>query len=141
MAIGAYLDVEVLVKSWLATTPVAALVPRAGGGFHIYQAMPIGAPLPSVIVSRVGGAPARRSDVPADVARISMDIFAASRPLAVAIAQTLVAAVENLAQTGAYVTGSSRLEAGEVVSWIWLPDPTSDTARYVVDGLFTAVAS
>lgn len=139
MAIAAYLDIEGLVKAWLATTPVAALVARPGGGHHIYQAMPVGAPLPSVIVQRVGGGPARRSDVPADVARITCHCWAATRPDAVAIAQAVTAAIQNLAETGGFTSGSSRLVAGEVVSWVWIPDPQSDTPRYVVDGLITAV--
>lgn len=140
--VTAYADVESAVVAWLATTPVAPLVTRAGdGGLNIYRAMPTSAPLPAVVVNRVGGGPRARSDVPEDVARLSFDCWGSSRADAIAVATALVAACENLAETGTYVTGdgTARLVAAEVVLWLWSPDPNSDTPRYVVDALFSTL--
>lgn len=134
-----YADVEGLVQRWLQGTALAADLTRPGGGVNIFKAMPKAAPLPSIVLSRVGGAPARGSDVPEDIARISFDCWAASRGQANAISLGLVFLLEELAPTGGYVEGGSRLAVAETVSWLWLPDPASDTPRYVVDALITAV--
>ncbi|HYJ33833.1 MAG TPA: DUF3168 domain-containing protein [Candidatus Binatia bacterium] len=123
-----YVDAEDVVKSWLLTTSVAPLVSN-----KIYMAMPKGTPLPSVILSRVGGSPQAGSDVPADEARISFDIYASQRPQAKAITAALVSEIESLAYLDAVVTPVGRLDAAEVINVLWLPDPVSDTPRYIVD--------
>ncbi|MDP8971148.1 MAG: DUF3168 domain-containing protein [Actinomycetota bacterium] len=139
MAAHTQVDTELLAWHWTHTTPVAALVTREPGKYNIFRAMPIGSPLPSVVLSRVGGAPPRRSDMPLDVARISFDCWAADRTTAADIARELVGACENLSQAGAYTHAAGILLAAEVVSHIWVPDPESDTPRYVVDAMFTSI--
>lgn len=137
--IGRYYDAETLVQDWLKSTTVAALVTRTGGGVNIFQAMPNASPIPSVVLTRVGGAPALRSDLIEDVARISFDCWANSRTACVALSIAIVTACENLAQQGGFVNEKGRLAVAETVSWLWLPDKASDTPRYVVDALFTAI--
>lgn len=136
---AAYSDVETLVQRWLKTTTVAPHLTRTDGGINIFKAMPKAAPLPSMVLTRVGGAPARRSDLGEDVARISCECWAASRDVAASVAMSLVAELETLAPAGGFVDGPARLAAAETLSWLWLPDPASDTPRYVVDALVTAV--
>lgn len=138
--ITTFADVESLAAAWLSTSAVAPLVTRPGGGVNIFKAMPASSPLPAVIVSRVGGAPAARSDFPRDVARVSFSCWAASRPAATTIAITLVAELDNLARLGPYLgADNARLGAAEVLSWLWLPDPAADTPRYAIDALMTAI--
>lgn len=135
----AYAPTETLSQAWLATTPVAALVTRGPGLYNIFKAMPNAAPLPSVVLSRVGGAPVRGSDMALDTARISFQCWAANRDAAAALALAVVNACENLAQVGGFTHLSGLLLVSEVVSVLWLPDPESDTPRYVVDALFTSM--
>lgn len=139
MIVTAYTDAESVAAAWLATTQVAPLVTRPDGGLSIYKAMPTGAPLPAVVLSRVGGAPRPQSDVPEDLVRLSFDCWGRSRSESVTVAAALVAACEGLGEAGGYVADTGRLAAAEVVSWVWAPDPRSDTPRYVVDALFSAV--
>lgn len=135
-----YADVEGLVQRWLLGTTLAATLTRPDGGVSIFRAMPKSSPLPSIVLSRVGGAPARGSDVPADVARISFDCWAASRAVAVALSMDLVFLLEELGPVAdGYVEGDARLAVAETVSWLWMPGPDSDTPRYVVDALITAI--
>lgn len=141
MSVAAYPDIEALVKTWLGFTSVAALVRRTDGGLNIYEAMPLSAPMPAVILSRVGGAPYRRSDVPVDTARISFDCLAPTRAQARAIARALASECANLSEHGGFTLGPDILYVGELVTWVWLPDKTTDIARYVVDVLFTAASS
>lgn len=123
-----YADAEDIAKAWLAGTSVAPLV-----NGKIFMAMPVGSPLPSIVLSRVGGSPAAGSDVPADLARISFAIWAAQRAQAKAITAALVSEIESLAYTGAVDTPAGRLDAAEVINVLWLPDPVSDKPRYIVD--------
>lgn len=134
-----YYDVETLIQTWLKTTYLVPLLTRPGGGINIFKAMPTGAPLPSVVLSRVGGAPARGVDMPEDVARISFDCWAQNREQAVGLSLTLVSVLEELAPSGGYTDGSGRLAVAETVSWVWLADKSSDTPRYIVDALITAI--
>lgn len=133
----AYVDIEDLVKDWLLTTPVADLV-ELNGYVQIYMGMPKGDPMPSVILSRVGGAPRNEGGgIPEDTARISFSIWGRNRPQAKQIAKTLVAEVENLAFTGGYTSSNGRLEVAETINWFWFPE--NEIARYIVDVLFTAI--
>jgi hypothetical protein len=134
-----FADAETLVKAWLATTPVAPLVTRPDAGLSIFLAMPTSAPLPAVVLSRVGGAPRAAKDIPEDAARISMHCWAKTRTAASAMASKVVAACESLARDGRYTSGTSHLVAATVISVVWLPDPEADLPRYVVDALFTVV--
>lgn len=135
-----YTDVETLTVTWLKTRGLATMyLTRTDGGINVFKAMPKASPLPSIVLSRVGGGPRRRSDVPEDVARISFNCWAATRDAAVDISLMLVDDLETLGPFGGFTDGASRLVAAETVSWIWLPDPEGDTPRYVVDALVSAV--
>lgn len=131
-------DVEGVVKSWLATTPVASLVAR-GSSYNIYLAMPKGTPLPAVVLHRVGGAPSR-TVMPTDEAVIRFHCWAEHRPTASAIAVALVGAIEGLSVSGGYAVSNCRLKTAQTLTWHFLPDPTSDTPRYLVEASFTAVS-
>lgn len=134
-AIVSFTDTETLVKTWLSTTDVKPLVTRADNGVSIYMAMPPAAPIPAVILTRVGGGPRSRKELPEDYARLSFSCWGRSRAEAGTIARTLVAELESLARTGGFDSGDSRLAAAEVLRVFWLPDPDSDTARYIVDAM------
>lgn len=140
-AVEAYADVENIVKAWANTTPLVAELTRTGGGVSIFLAMPIGAPLPALILSRVGGAPAPRKDLPEDRARISFTCWAASRAQAFRIARILVEELESLSRTGGWTSGNTLLAAAVTLTVRWLPDPDSDTPRYIVDALITTVST
>lgn len=96
-----------------------------------------GNPLPRIQLSRVGGAP---NDV-ADLARISFLVLAATRPQAKEHAKTLLGELLSLAYTGPVSTPKGVLEAAEVVSWIWFPDPVSQLPRYIIDARVVTRAS
>lgn len=135
-----YVDTESLVQDWLKASYLAPLVTRGDGGVSIFKAMPNASPLPSVVLNRVGGAPARGKDTGEDIARISFDCWASSREQAVTLSLTLVSLIEELGPSGGFRSSTGWLEAAETVSWLWLPDKVSDTARYVVDALFTVLS-
>lgn len=136
---SSYYDIESLIQAWLKTTYIAPLLTRPDGGISVFKAMPGTTALPSIVLSRVGGAPARGADMPEDVARISFDCWAQNRGLAVELSLTLVGLIEDLAPVGGFSDGHGRLAVAETVSWVWLADKASDTPRYVVDALFTAI--
>lgn len=133
-------DVETAVKAWLSATPsVATLLTRPDTGKSIYLAMPSAAPNPAAIITRVGGAP-RATELPTDVARISIDCFGRTRAEAHALAAAIAAAYDDLSYSGPYVAADgTRLMNAEVVGLLWLPDPATDTARYVIDALVYAL--
>jgi Protein of unknown function (DUF3168) len=134
-----YATVEPAIKAWLGVTSLAPLLTRPDGGLSIYLAMPPASPLPSVILTRVGGGPHPRKDLPEDRPRISFDCWGTSRDQAAAVAGALVSECESLAPAGGHEFDGVCLLAAEVVTWLWLPDPNTDTPRYVVDALFTTV--
>lgn len=139
MTVVAFPDVEDLVKDWLTNSPVADLVRLPGGKAAIFLSMPKGSPSPVITLSRVGGGPSPGSDVPVDVARISFNVWGKNRPQTKEIAKMLVSEVDSLALTGGYESAAhgGRLQVAEVVNWIYLPDPVSDTDRYIVEARFT----
>jgi Protein of unknown function (DUF3168) len=141
MSLATFGDIEGLVKTWLGFTAVAALVRRTDGGLNIFEAMPLSAPLPAVVLSRISGSADPRSDVAVDTARIQFDCWAATRTEAKTIAGTLAAEAVNLSERGGFTVGNDRLHVAEVVGWVWLPDRQSDTARYIVDASFTALTA
>lgn len=96
-----------------------------------------GNPLPRIQLARVGGAP---TDI-ADQARISFSVLATTRPQAKDLAKTLLGELLSLAYTGSVSTPQGVLEAVEVVSRIWFPDPVSDTPRYIIDARVVTRAS
>lgn len=131
-----YGPVEQAVKSWLTSTDVAPLVQRSAGVYSIYLAMPAAAPVPSVIVSLIGGGPRARADLPESRYRLSFDCWGTSRDEASLIARTLLAALGDL--SGVTVDGVT-LGGADVINMVWLPDPDSDTPRYIVDALIATV--
>ena len=134
-----FADAETLVQQWLLTTTLAGLTLRPDGGSSIFKAMPPGAPLPSIVLSRVGGGPAERVDMPQDVARMSFDCWGASRADAINLATALAWHLETLAPNGGYTDGTARLAVAETIAIVWLADKASDTPRYVVDALVTVI--
>lgn len=140
MSLVVYANVETLTRSWLAGTSVGTLVQRSGGGTNVFLAMPTSSPLPAVVVSRVGGGPTS-SELPEDVSRLSFQCWGTSRPQVSDIAYALMGELDSLSRLGGYTSGNATLAAAEVLSLLWLPDPESDTARYVVDALMTSVAT
>lgn len=126
--IRSFVDAEDVVKEWLLTTSVAPLVTN-----KIFLAMPKGAPLPSVILSRVGGTSMPESDAPIDAARISFAVWAANRPQAKTIRTALLGEIESIGYQPEYVGTVGRIKSGLLLSDIWLPDPEDDVPRYIVD--------
>lgn len=139
MIVTQFGDVETAVKRWLSGGEVAALVQRNALPM-IFLAMPKGSPVPSVILSLIGGGPIR-ADLPETLYRMSFDCWGTTRDEAGAIARTVVAELESLSLTGGYVepTTGVYLGAAQVIMHRWQPDPDSDTPRYIVDALITTV--
>lgn len=138
MTVMNYLDVEDLAKRWILSTDIPSMLQQG----KVYLAMPSGAPLPTIVLSRVGGGPSAGSHVPVDMARVSFSVWAKGRPQAADIAKKLVSEAEALADNGGYESteAGGRIHVAEVVSWLWLPDDVSDTPRYVVDIRLTVTA-
>lgn len=138
MTINVYGPVESVVKTWLAGTSVAPLVARSPGVFNIFLAMPPAAPIPSVIISQVGGGPLPRKDIPECRYRLSFDCWGTSRSQASQIARALMGELDGLGYSGEVIDGVY-LGTADILSMLWRPDPDSDTARYIVDALITTV--
>jgi hypothetical protein len=134
-----YADTETLVKTWLLTTTVAPLVKRTDGGYSIYNAMPPGSPIPSVIAWQVTGGPRPRKDLPEQTARVQFDCWGLTRAQAGEIARTIIAELEWVSQSGGRVIAGSYFGVAVTQSMRWLPDQESDTPRYIVDALITTV--
>lgn len=134
-----YADTEAIVKTWLLSTTVAPLLYRDDGGYSIYNAMPAKSPLPALVLWQIAGSPRARKDLPEQQAHIQFDAWAATRTEAGTIARTLVAEIENLARGGGAVINGTYLGCGAVQMMRWLPEPDSDTPRYVVGALITTV--
>lgn len=134
-----FADAEPLCKAWALTTSVAALVTRPDTGVSIYLSMPSSAPVPALVITRVGGAPRARADLPQDAARMQFDCWGKSRAQAAAICHALISELDSLARAGGFSDGDARLAAAEVISMLWLPDPQSDTPRYVVIAVVTTL--
>jgi hypothetical protein len=128
-------DAEDIAKEWLTGSSVAPLVLKNGKPM-IFQAMPKGAPIPVIVLIRVGGAPGPQ-DVPYDQARISFTIWATSRIQCKAIKLALVSELQSLTLNAPVDTSVGRLESATVINDVFLPDPASDTPRYVVDALLS----
>jgi hypothetical protein len=123
-------DVEALAKAWALSI---------FGVGKVFLSIPENAPVPVVLMSRVGGGIVPTSDVPVDSARISFQCWGRSRTQAGALAQKLVSEAASLADAGGFTSTEfgGRLLAAEVPLHVWMPDPSSDIPRYVVDVRFT----
>lgn len=138
MSVIIYGPVEQAVRSWLSTTQVAPLVTRSPGALSIYLAMPPAGPVPSVIIRQVGGGPLARKDIPETRYTLQFDCWGTSRTEASLIARTLMGELTGLGDPGVVVDGVY-LGCAQILNMLWLPDPDSDTARYIVDALITTV--
>ncbi len=137
-----YGDAAYLVKDWLLTLPsVTALVPLPTTGAAIFLAMPSGAPNPVILINQVGGNPNARDDLPLATTRLSFDVYGRTRAQASQIAHALIAELDALARYGSFSDGGMTLYHAQVAGSRWLPDPDSDTPRYIVDALVTTVTS
>ncbi len=136
-----YGPVDQAVKLWLLSSPVAPLTQQPSGLYAIHMAMPKSSPLPAVIINLVSGGPLNRADLPATRYRIAFDCWAKTRDGASMIARTIIDQLEQISvgNTGALAAGVW-LGAADSISMRWLPDPESDTPRYIVDALITTVA-
>jgi hypothetical protein len=134
-----YADTEAIIKTWLLDTEVAPLLQRPDGNFSIYNAMPAKSPIPALIAWQVSGGPAPRKDLPEQQVRMQFDCWGKTRAQAGDIARTLIAELEDCARTGGRVINGTYLGAAATTSMRWLPEPDSDTPRYIVDALITTV--
>jgi hypothetical protein len=134
-----YADTETVVKTWLLTSSVAPLLLRTDGGYSIYNAMPPKSPIPALIAWQVAGGPRIRKDIPEQQARIQFDCWGKTRSQAGDIARTLISELENCALNGGQVIGGVYLGAAATQAMRWLPEPDSDTPRYIVDALIITV--
>lgn len=134
-----YADTETVVKTWLLTSSVAPLLLRLDGGYSIYNAMPPAAPVPALIAWQVTGAPRPSKDLPEQSARIQFDCWGRTRMQAGEIARTLISELEWVAQSGGRIVGGVYFGTAVTQSMRWLPEPDSDTPRYIVDALITTV--
>jgi len=134
-----YADTEAVVKTWLLTTSVAPLLLRTTGGYSIYNAMPAKAPNPALVAWQVSGGPRPTKDIPEQQARMQFDCWGLTRLQAGDIARTLIAELEWLARNGGAIVTGVYLGAAVTQGMRWLPDPDSDTPRFIVDALITTV--
>lgn len=135
-----YANTETTVKTWLTTTTVAALVERPDGGINVFNAMPKGSPLPAVVLFQVSGGPSARKDLPEQAARIQFDCWAATRAQASTIALQICAELDHLQRSVGPIIDGVYLGATSAPTMLWLPDPDSDTPRYIVGALVVTVA-
>lgn len=138
-----YADVENVIKLWLMTTQVTGLLTRSDGGVSIFLTMPKSTVIPSVIVRRVGGGPQNRKELPLDRARVSLSCWGTSRASAGVLSRMIVAECDELNRTGGWIDGDTAATLGslEPVGVLWLPDPVSDTPRYIVDAIATTMVA
>jgi len=134
-----YADTETTVKTWLLTTSVAPLLLRPDGGYSIYNAMPAKSPIPALVAFQVTGGPRSRKDLPEQQVRMQFDCWGKTRLQAGDIARALIAECEDCARTGGRVINGVYLGAAVTQTMRWLPEPDSDTPRYIVDALITTV--
>lgn len=134
-----FADTENAVKAWLPTTSVGPLILRADGFYSVFLAMPTGAPNPAIIITQIAGGPDVRNDLPQQTVRLQFDCWGRTRTEAGAIARALMAELEWLPRNGGTISQGAYIGAGQVQMMRWLPDPDSDTPRYIVDALITTV--
>lgn len=129
-------DTEGAVRTWLKTkTEITSKV-----GTRVFFGYPEGTPAtPLIVLARVGGAP-QRSEAPVDVALLQFDCWGTGRNKAQAtdVMLALVGVLESM-QAGVTLDSTTRGFGSAVESSPWLPEPTSDQARYVVTAVVTAI--
>lgn len=128
-----FADVEGALRTWLRAHPV---VGPLVGNKHVFFGVPPGdpLPLPMIIVERIGGSPVG-GDVQLDTANVSFSVWAKTKDSASRVERAVCQALVSM--------GSEALDANtvgygaSVFSRVWLPDPDSNTPRYVVTALVT----
>jgi hypothetical protein len=134
-----FADTEQVLKAWLPTTTVGPLIRRTDGGYSVFMAMPAASPLPAVIITQIAGGPDAAKDLPQQTVRVQFDCWGKSRQQAGDIARALMAELEWVPRNGGAIVQGAYLGACAVQMMRWLPDPDSDTPRYIVDALITTV--
>lgn len=133
---GLFVDVEGGVREWLKEK----LADMNLGG--VWFAVPDGNPkLPLITLARIGGSPIR-GEVPLDQARISFEIWASNKKVAVGVTERLVEALHQLRTSPLGTDAKSR--GADVDSILWAPqqDPGEPRlARYIVDATVYVAAS
>jgi len=135
-AVKVYADVEGAARDWLRTVPeVVALVAT-----RVFFGLPSNTQWPAIVVRQVGGGPT--GDAPITAALLQFDCWGQgqNKAQAGAVKVAVEGAIESL-------TGGTPLGAGAVALWgsvessIWLPDPESNQARYVITSEIAARAA
>lgn len=122
-----YADAEGACRDW------ARDLALDGVGRRVWFGLPAkGAEYPAIVVRRVGGRP-DASDTPLDTALVQWDVWGAGKDKrgCSAIALALAAQVQSMA-AGSPMGTSAVGAGGRVESLVWLPDPVTNQARYVV---------
>jgi hypothetical protein len=114
-------DVTAGVIAWVKAVLPATFGTRVFSGYNSAAAQP------QVVVQRIAG--------PDDACYIQFDVWAVGRSEAALAAAQLATMVSALAR---FVSGNVLLKDATVESIRWLPDPESDTPRYIVEVTFTA---
>ena len=113
------------LRDWLRTVP--GVVAVAAQRVYIGP-MPQAAPLPAVVVTRIGGGIA---DLPLDGVGVQLDCWAQTGVAAEALAAAVCRAVLSTLPETTMGDGLTWM-GGTITSITWLPDPRDGTPRYVV---------
>lgn len=119
----AWVDVESAVRAWTRE----ALPSLNGGAFFGFSN---DAPLPQVVLSRIGG--------PDDRCLVQLDCWAETKAASAQLAADLATALDGLDR---FTHQQTVLHGARVESVRWQPDQESDTPRHVVEATFTARAA
>lgn len=109
-------DVEKAVRQWARDAGFTAFFGPTGN-------------LPEVVIQRVGGTDQQ--------ARLQFDCWGTYKADAATLAADLAT---ELTAVASYDHDGIRLHGAEWLSTRWLPDPESDTPRYVVEATFFATS-
>jgi len=113
------------LRNWLrADASVVALV----GARTYVGALPLGAPLPALVIARVGGGMAGTDTY--DHALVQVEAWAAGGAAAESLIATVVAALGTAPEMTA-LTATAQLMGADLNALVWAPDPDTDTPRYI----------
>jgi hypothetical protein len=130
-----FADVEGGVRAWARAN--AFITPIVGT--RTFFGFPDGGQLPLLTLRRVGGRP-DAGEAPIDTARISFECWGRTKQEAAAVAAAVKSAAESL-PAGAPMGADVICHGASVVLDLWLPEPKTDAARYVIDVVFTVRAT
>lgn len=134
-----YPDVEGALRTWFrAVTDITTLVDG-----RTFFAIPQNTQWPLIVVSLIGGGP-QRAEPPVLQALVQIDCWGppradgkAQKDVAAAVMTKVVSVLESLA-SGVDLDESTQALGASVQSVIWLPDPDTNQARYVVTAEISA---